>query len=78
MYKTFLSDPPWQDLNSQSSALDIHTFADLYTAPPGSDPMIITYNANVERIYNTMSSLVHFENTNIFFVNSEVVRFAPT
>jgi hypothetical protein len=33
---------------------------------PGANPTILSYNASVEKIYNTTSSLVRFENKNIF------------
>jgi hypothetical protein len=32
---------------------------------PGANPMIKIYNASLVKIYNAMSSLVHFENKNI-------------
>jgi hypothetical protein len=33
----------------------------------GTNPTIVSYNASAVNIYNTTSSLVHFENRNIFF-----------
>jgi hypothetical protein len=34
---------------------------------PGPNPTIVSYNASVVKIYNATSSLVRFENKNIFF-----------
>jgi hypothetical protein len=34
---------------------------------PGSKQTIVSYNASVVKIYNTMGSLVRFKNKNIFF-----------
>jgi hypothetical protein len=33
----------------------------------GANPMIVSYNASVVKIYNAMSSPAHFENKKIFF-----------
>jgi hypothetical protein len=34
---------------------------------PGANPTTVSYNASVVKIYNATSSLVRFENKNIFF-----------
>jgi hypothetical protein len=34
---------------------------------PGANPIIASYNASAVKIYNATSSLVHFENENVFF-----------
>jgi hypothetical protein len=34
---------------------------------PGANPTIVSYNARVLKMYNAMSSLLRFENENIYF-----------
>jgi hypothetical protein len=34
---------------------------------PGPNPTIVSYNASAVKVYNAKSSLVRFENKNIFF-----------
>jgi hypothetical protein len=36
---------------------------------PGSNPTMVSYNASAVKIYNASSSLVRFENKNIFFLH---------
>jgi hypothetical protein len=35
--------------------------------PAGANPTIVSYNASAVKIYIATSSLVHYENKNIFF-----------
>jgi hypothetical protein len=39
----------------------------MYVMKPGANPTIASYNTGVVKNYNTLSSLVRFENKNVFF-----------
>jgi hypothetical protein len=41
---------------------------------PGANPTIVSYNASAAKIYNAKSSLLRFENKNIFFYYEKTLQ----
>jgi hypothetical protein len=44
----------------------------------GANPTIVSYNANAVKIYNAASSLVRFENKNIFYYFEKTLQPTTT
>jgi hypothetical protein len=55
----------------KAGAVDVNSRA--VGLAPGANPTIVCYNASAVKIYNATSSLVRFENINIFIYSPKMV-----